>query len=138
MSDYSNLIVGIGGLILAVLTYFAGVARGKRYRQEDRQQQEEREKNARIQGVVDEYYRIYRSNYSGGIHGFLLAGAKTLGSGQELAKAIEQITARVGKSPLSHNFHDRETLKRYIDELDFDRVRVKNEREVLSRLGIQT
>lgn len=35
----SELLIGLGGLVLLVLSYFAGVQRGKRYPDQDRKTQ---------------------------------------------------------------------------------------------------
>src|SRR5439155_12080047 len=93
----------IGGLVIAVLTYFAGVIRGKRYRQEDlgataaREAAEtSREADRRIDDVVQRYANLVRHNTTGALHGLLVAGIKNLRSSEEIHLARERATAQTG------------------------------------------
>jgi hypothetical protein len=58
----NEILIGIGGLILGVLTYFAGVWRTeKRHATQDR--------DARIRLVFERYMGFRRTNYTGGYDG---------------------------------------------------------------------
>jgi hypothetical protein len=64
----------VGALVIAVLTYFAGAIRGKRYRQEDlaaaaaREAAEaSREADRRIDSVVQRYADLVRVNTTGAL-----------------------------------------------------------------------
>jgi hypothetical protein len=88
--------------VLAVLTYFAGVQRGKRYRAEDRARHEAERKEAlrrdkqaeetvRIRGVVDRYRQLVVSYDSDGLTSMLKAGVLSLQSGDEVQEACRLI-----------------------------------------------
>ncbi len=68
-----EILIGIEGLLLSILTYFAGV-----WRTEKRLSKEER--NNRIQRVFDRYMEFRRSKYTSGFGGLQKAGVSTLQS----------------------------------------------------------
>lgn len=51
----TEILIGIGGLLLSVLTYFAGVHRTEKRLSKD-------ERNTRIQKVLDKYMNFKESN----------------------------------------------------------------------------
>jgi hypothetical protein len=130
----------IGGLLLSVLTYFAGVKRGKKYRQEDlaaaaaREAAEaSREADRRIDSVVQRYADLVRVNTTGALHGLLVAGIKNLRSSEEIRLARERATAQTGHDPLRQYRLDGVNLKEFIDACLFDSISVKNDRELHER-----
>jgi len=132
----------IGGLVIAVLTYFAGVIRGKRYRQEDlgataaREAAEtSREADRRIDDVVQRYANLVRHNTTGALHGLLVAGIKNLRSSEEIHLARERATAQTGHNPLRQYSLEGVNLKEFIDACVFDSISVKNDRELRERLN---
>lgn len=89
--------------LLSVLTYFAGVQRGKRYRAEDRARHEaerhetrqreiEAEKALRVREVVDRYRSLANSLESSSLRGMLKAGVLSLHSGDEVREACRLIS----------------------------------------------
>jgi hypothetical protein len=60
-----EIALAIGGLILSVLASFAGVRRGKRYRDEDRAAVGEHEADHRIDRVVQRYALLVRTSQTG-------------------------------------------------------------------------
>ena len=90
----------VGGLMLAVLTYFAGVRRGKRYRDEDRAAAAEHEADHRIDRVVQRYALLVRTSQTAALHGLLVAGVRNLRSAEEVRLARERATAQTGIDPL--------------------------------------
>jgi hypothetical protein len=134
--------LSIGGLILSVLTYFAGVRRGKMYRQEDlaaaaaRDAAEaSREADRRIDDVVQRYADLVRDNKTGALHGLLVAGVKNLRSSDEVRLARERASAQAGYDPLHQYSLDGVNLKEFVDGCVFDGISVKNDRELLARYG---
>ncbi len=94
----NELLIGIGGLILSVLTYFAGVRRTER-----RHATEDRE--TRVRRVFDQYIQFRRTNYTGGYDGLQKAGVATLGSNAEIQELVRLIVAHGEGHPLGSN-HD--------------------------------
>jgi hypothetical protein len=130
----------VGALVIAVLTYFAGAIRGKRYRQEDlaaataREAAEaSREADRRIDSVVQRYADLVRVNTTGALHGLLVAGIKNLRSSEEIRLARERATAQTGHDPLRQYRLDGVNLKEFIDACLFDSISVKNDRELHER-----
>lgn len=108
MSD--TVLIGLAGLVLSVLTYFAGVWRTNlRHAKEDR--------TGRIRRVVDTYMAFRRSNETSGFDGLQRAGVATLGSNAEIDEVIGQIMAHGEKHP----FGRYEPLFRGVDLLRFFR-----------------
>ena len=92
----NELLIGIGGLILGVLTYFAGV-----WRTERRHAAEDRE--TRVRRVFDQYIQFRRTNYTGGYDGLQRAGVATLGSNAEIQELVRLIVAHGEAHPLGSN-----------------------------------
>jgi hypothetical protein len=130
-----EIALAVGGLILSVLTYFAGVRHGKRYRDEDRAAAAEHEADHRIDRVVQRYALLVRTTQSGALHGLLVAGVKNLRSSGEVRLARDRATAQTGIDPLRQFSLDGVNLKEFIDACDFDDVSIKNDRELLARYG---
>jgi len=82
--DRDALLIGFGGLLLSVLTYFAGVVRTKR-----RHARNDRE--VRITKVLDAYMAAARAGRANGFHGLVLAGVATLKSDAEIRELMERI-----------------------------------------------
>jgi hypothetical protein len=125
----------IGGLVLSVLTYFAGVRRGKRYREEDRAAAAEHDADHRIDRVVQRYAILVRTNQTGALHGLLVAGIKNLRSSDEIRLARERATAQTGDDPLRQYSLEGVNLKEFVEACDFDDVSIKNDRDLLARYG---
>ncbi len=106
----SEILIGAGGLIFSVLTYFVGV-----YRTEKRLSKDER--NARIQRVFEKYFEFRRTNYTGGFDGLQKAGTATLKSDDEIRELIALIINHGEKNPLGGESHlfDHVDLKRFFD-----------------------
>jgi hypothetical protein len=93
----NELLIGLGGLVLGVLSYFAGVHRTeKRLRSDDRA--------LRIRRVFDRYMGFRSSNYTGGYDGLQKAGAATLASHEEILELVQLIVAHGEKHPLGSNY----------------------------------
>lgn len=130
-----EIAVAVGGLILAVLAYVAGVRHGKRYREEDRAAAAEHEADHRIDRVVQRYARLVRTSQTGALHGLLVAGVKNLRSSGEVGLARERATAQTGIDPLLQYSLDGVDLKVFVDACVFDDASIKNDRELLARYG---
>jgi hypothetical protein len=130
-----EIAIAAGGLILCVLAYFAGLRRGKRYRDEDRAAAAEHEADHRIDRVVQRYALLVRTSQTGALHGLLLAGVKNLRSSGEVRLARERATAQTGVDPLRSYALEGVNLKEFVDACDFDDSSVKNDRELLARYG---
>lgn len=82
--DGNELLIGLGGLLLLVLTYFAGVLRTeRRYAHNDSE--------TRIIRVLDEYLAAARAGRANGFHGLVLAGVGTLVSEAEIRELMDRI-----------------------------------------------
>jgi hypothetical protein len=80
----NELLIGLGGLLLSVLTYFAGVRRTEcRHARNDRE--------ARITRVLDTYMAAARAGGARGFHGLVPAGVGTLTSDAEIRELMERI-----------------------------------------------
>lgn len=105
-----TVLIGLAGLVLSVLTYFAGVWRTNlRHGKEDRM--------GRVRRVVDTYLAFRRSNQTSGFDGLQKAGIATLNSTAEIQEVIDHIVAHGEKHP----FGRYETLFRGVDLLRFFR-----------------
>jgi len=129
-----EIALAIGGLVHSLLTYFAGVRHGKRYRDEDLAAAAEHDADHRIDRVVQRYAVLVRTNQTGALHGLLVAGVKNLRSSDEIRLARERATAQTGHDPL-RQYAERANLKELVDACVFDDVSVKNDREILERFG---
>jgi hypothetical protein len=125
----------IGGLLLSVLTYFAGVRRGKRHREEDRAAAAEHDADHRIDRVVQRYTLLVRTNQTRALHGLLVAGVTNLRTSDEIRLARERAAAQTGDDPLRQYPLAGVDLKAFVDACVFDETSVKNEREQLERFG---
>ena len=125
----------IGGLLLAVLTYFAGFRRGKRYREEDRAVAAEHDADHRIDRVVQRYALLVRTDQTRALHGLLVAGVTNLRTSDEIRLARERAAAQTGDDPLRQYPRAGADLKALVDACVFDHTSVKNERELLERFG---
>jgi hypothetical protein len=129
-----EIALSIGGLLLSVLTYFLGVRRGKRYRDEDLAAAADHDADHRIDRVVQRYTLLVRTNQTGALHGLLVAGVRNLRSSDEIRLARERAAAQTGNDPL-HQYSNSVNLKELIDACVFDDTSVKNDREILERFG---
>lgn len=112
----NELLIGVGGLVLSVLTYFAGVWRTeKRHAKDDREQ--------RVQRVFDRYMEFRRTNHTGGTDGLQKAGIATLESNKEISELIERIIKHGEKHPLGT---DAETTFAGVDLLRFFKYAAAN------------
>ncbi len=133
-SGVVEIALTIGGLLLSLLTYFAGVRRGKRYREEDLAAAAEHDADHRIDRVVQRYTLLVRTNQTGALHGLLVAGVKNLRSSDEIRLARERATAQTGNDPL-RQYASGVNLKELVDACVFDDTSVKNDSEILERFG---
>lgn len=113
MPEYmtNELLIGIGGLILSVLTYFAGVSRT-----ENRHTTQDRE--ARIRRVFERYMEFRRTNYTGGYDGLHKSGISTLASNEEITELMNLIVAHGEAHPLGS---DHEVVFKSVNLLQFFR-----------------
>lgn len=130
-----EIAIAIGGVLASVLTYYLGLRRGKRYREEDRAAAEEHEADHRIDRVVQRYAVLVRTNQTGALHGLLVAGVKNLRSSDEIRLARERATAQTGNDPLRQYALTGVDLKAFVDSCVFDNTSVKNDQELLERYG---
>ena len=105
----NEVLIGIGGLILSVLTYFAGV-----WRTEKRHVTQDRE--ARIRRVFERYMEFRRTNYTGGYDGLQKSGISTLASNEEITELTNLIVAHGEAHPLGS---DHEVVFKNVDLLQF-------------------
>lgn len=91
-----QLIIALGGLILSVLTYFAGVVRTeKRY--------SKGEKSKRIDAVLNKYMDIRRMSITAGFNGLVKSGVATLHSDSEIREVADKIAAHGEIDPLARS-----------------------------------
>jgi hypothetical protein len=134
-SGVLEIALTVGGLLLAVLAYFVGVRRGKRYREEDRAVAAEHDADHRIDRVVQRYALLVRTSQTGALHGLLVAGVKNLRSAEEVRLARERAIAHTGIDPLRPYSLDGVSLKEFVDACEFDDVSITNDQELLARYG---
>jgi hypothetical protein len=130
-----EIALSVAGLLLSVLTYFLGVRRGKKYRQEDLAAAAEHEADHRIDRIVQRYALLVRTNQTGALHGLLVAGIKNLRTSDEIRLARERATAQTGNDPLRQYALAGVDLKQFVDACVFDDASVKNDRDLLDRFG---
>lgn len=82
--DGNELLISLGGLLLSVLTYFAGVLRTERRHARD-------DREARITRVLDAYIADARVGRANGFHGLVGAGVGTLMSDAEIRELMDRI-----------------------------------------------
>lgn len=92
----TEILIGLGGLLLLVLTYFAGVHRTEKRLSKD-------EKNARIRNVLDKYMGFRRSNDTSCLDGLQKAGIATLYTDDEIIELIDLIVKHGENHPLGCN-----------------------------------
>ena len=92
----NEILIGIGGLILSVLTYFAGVSRTKR-------QLATQDREARIRVVLDTYMDFRRKSKTDGLDGLQKAGIATLVSNAEIHELLGRIVAHGEHHPLGRD-----------------------------------
>lgn len=89
----NTFFIVVAGLLLPVLTYFAGVQRTKqRYEQDDSEQ--------RITKVVDEYQKLWQPRTNAGLPALLEAGIALLKNNKEAREACRRLQIRNDRSPL--------------------------------------
>lgn len=89
----AEILIALGGLILAALTYFAGVYRTERkYKKDDRE--------ARVASVVQAYMEFRRTGKTAGLDGLQKAGAANLHTSEEVHQAIDRIIGHSEIDPL--------------------------------------
>jgi hypothetical protein len=92
----NELLIGIGGLVLSVLTYFAGVSRTKR-------QLATQDRETRISAVLNAYMDFRRKNKTDGLDGLQKAGIATLISNTEIHELLSRIVAHGEHHPLGRD-----------------------------------
>jgi len=105
----SEIITGIGGLILAALTYFAGV-----YRTEKRYKNQQREKR------IADFVKNFFSQYEGAgvaIPLLIPAGINNLSDDEEIQEALITLKNRLGIHPLRDRNSEIEIIgyKKFFD-----------------------
>lgn len=106
----TEILIGLGGLILSVLTYFAGVHRTER-------RLLKKERDNRIRTVFNRYMEFRESNYTGGLDGLKKAGIATLTTNEEIYELFELITKHGERHPLSNDKEviEKVGLKKFFD-----------------------
>jgi hypothetical protein len=107
----AEIIIGIGGLALAVLTYFAGV-----WRTEKRLSKEDREK--RVRSVFEKYMDFRSRGKSSGLDGLKRAGASSLSTHDEILEVIDLIINHGEDNPLGRkrlHLFEGVDLKKFFD-----------------------
>jgi len=89
----NEILIGIGGLILSVLTYFAGVSRTKK-------QLSVQDREERVCRVLDKYMEFRRTSNTSGLDGLQKAGIATLESNAEVTELLNRIVAHGEHHPL--------------------------------------
>jgi hypothetical protein len=128
----NEIFIGIAGLILLVLTYFAGVWRTeRRYRKLD--------KKDRLDAVLNKYMDFRHTNYTSGLDGLQKAGIAILHTDSEIRELVDRIIAHGEKNPLgSKGLLDSVDLKIFFDYaakkgINFHMTRVE---EIIKESGV--
>ena len=145
----STLLVALGALVVGALIYFAGVQRGKSYRQEDRkardavriEAEEERERQdraQRVRRVVDAYLELVRTAVDTGLNALLRADVRSLRDGGEVREAVESIARRAVKNPLGKLAPrlEKVDLREFFGLLESNGLQVTNLEDVLRKLSV--
>ena len=82
--ERNELLIGLGGIFLSGLTYFAGVWRTKR-------QQASEDSNTRITRVLDKYINASQAGKGKAFYGLIHAGVGTLNSDAEIRELFDRI-----------------------------------------------
>lgn len=128
----NELLIGIGGLVLSVLTYFAGVWRTEvRHRKED--------KGERINRVLSSYLEFETRSKTSGLDGLQKAGVATLETDAEIREVGTLIRAHGKLNPLSleSGILDKVDLKKFFDYAAKERVNFFNVKvsDIIERSG---
>ena len=107
----NEIIIGIGGLILSALTYFAGV-----YRTDRRYIKQEKEK--RIENVLNRYMEFRKTGKTAGLDGLYKAGVGTLKNDKEIREVVDLIIKYGETDPLQRPALEMDgmDLKVFFDE----------------------
>ena len=128
----NEIIIGIGGLILSALTYFAGV-----YRSDRRYRKQQKEK--RIENVLNRYMEFRKTGETADLDGLQRAGIGMLKNDKEIREVVDLIMKYGEKDPLQRrslemdgidlkvffeearkkkiNFFDSKNLRIFIDSI---------------------
>ena len=131
-----TLLITLVSLLFAVLTYFLGIHRGRRYRAEDRQAREAQERQTRIIRVVEGYINLALSSQDSGPHALIRVGVRDLRDNGEIREALDTISDHTGKQPFPQDDASQlvdADLKAFFDALKMDRLAIPNYKEVLER-----
>ena len=112
----NELLIGLGGLVLSVLTYFAGV-----WRTERRHNTQDCE--ARVQRVFENYMDFRKRNYTAGYDGAQKAGIATLHSNDEIRAFTELVVNHSEQHPLGS---DHAKVFKEVDLLKFFKYAAEN------------
>ncbi len=113
----AEILIGLGGLVLSALTYFAGVHRTERRYKTDQRQ-------TRIQRVFDKYMEFRKNSKTAGFDGLQKAGVATLESDQEIRDLADLIIKHHETDPLERQTGLLEgvDLKKLFDTATKERV----------------
>ena len=108
----NEILIGLGGLVLSVLTYFAGVIRTKKQFAKD-------DRGNRIDRVVEHYVRLSQAHQNNGLHGLIQAGIGNLKSDKEIRETCTRIIKHGEHSPCAalKSDYDRINLYLFFQEL---------------------
>ena len=114
----NEIIIGLGGLILLVLTYFAGV-----WRTESRHSQ--LDKRERMDAVYKSYMSFRHSGKTAGHDGLQKSGVATLVTDKEIRELADRIMAHGEADPLERQsgLLDSIDLKKYFDYAARERIK---------------
>ena len=107
----NEIIIGIGGLVLAALTYFAGV-----HRTESRYKKQQKEK--RIGDFVNNFFQEYKG--AGVVIELLIpSGINNLNDDEEIQTALNILKNRLGFHPLRQWNNEIESIgyKKFFDSI---------------------
>jgi len=146
--DTNPIILGVGGIVIAVLTYFATNWWNNERHQDAMQNAEKLHKEAlrkaerqydeenseqRIRKVVENYLRFREKRENGGLGGMQKAGVGNLANDAEIRKAAEMIMNTGRKDPLqikTSKLHDVD-LKYFFQQVSESGLNFSNENPVL-------
>ena len=89
----NEILIGIAGLVLSILTYFAGVWRAER-------RQARQDKEQRIDRVFIDYMDFRKQNKTAGHDGLLKSGVATLSSDAEIRELADRVMEYGENDPL--------------------------------------
>lgn len=99
----AEALIGLLGLVFAVITYFVGLYQGKHQESGRRAHAWELEEDRRMHELaskmIDEYVRLARSGQDNGPHALSRLGLEQLGSDSRIRKAISEMHVRSGADP---------------------------------------